>query len=98
MDVPKPAAIGVTGHRDLREEDLPALAQQITQALMDLAKQHAGQSLVLWTGLAEGADRLAARCAWQAGWQVGAVLALPVDEFEQDFEGPAALQDFRALL
>jgi hypothetical protein len=90
--------VGVTGHRDLCEADLTAMAQQVTQAIAHISEQHPGEHCMLWTGLAEGADRLVAHCAWQAGWQVGAVLALPLEEFEQDFEAPAGQQEFRSLL
>ena len=96
--MPNSVNIGVTGHRDLCEADMTAIAQQVTQAIAHISEQHSGERCMLWTGLAEGADRLVAHCAWQAGWQVGAVLALPLEEFEQDFEASAGRQEFRSLL
>jgi hypothetical protein len=53
---------------------------------------------VLVSGLAEGADRLAAFVALGRGWSLRAILAFPRARFEQDFQAPFALGEFRALL
>ena len=53
---------------------------------------------ILLTGLAEGADQLVAEIALDAGWQVHAILPMPLAEYEKDFTESAALAKFRALL
>jgi len=92
------ATVGVTGHRNLCEEDLQQIAEEIASVLRVISQQNSTHQCILWTGLAEGADQFAAYCAWQSGWQVGAVLALPVEEFEQDFSELTARQEFRDML
>jgi len=90
--------IGVTGHRDLPLEDLPILEKVVREHLSEFDKAAPTRPKLLLTGLAEGADRLAARCAMDLRWQVAAVLALPADQFEQDFSDQASRREFRALL
>jgi len=64
-----PLMLGVTGHRDLRPEDLPELRKQTTRVLGDIRKRWIKQqgktsgSLYLLSGMAAGADQLAAECA-----------------------------------
>jgi hypothetical protein len=53
---------------------------------------------VLLSGLAEGADRLAAFVALGRGWPLHAVLAFHRSRFEEDFPDPYAIGEFRALL
>lgn len=52
----------------------------------------------LLTGLAEGADQLVAEIALDSGWQVEAILPMPLSEYEKDFNDQAALARFRTLL
>ena len=56
------------------------------------------RKLVLLSGLAEGADRLAAFVALGRGWALNAVLAFHRTRFEEDFPDPASVGEFRALL
>ena len=72
-----PIVLAVTGHRDVREADLTALAAAVTAQLRLLSEKHPHSPCVLLSGLAEGADRLAARCALEVGWTLGVVLPLP---------------------
>jgi hypothetical protein len=48
-------------------------------------------------GLAEGADSLLAAAALDAGWQLGAILPFPAEDYAADFAGDA-LAGYRALL
>jgi hypothetical protein len=57
-----------------------------------------GKRGVLLSGLAEGADRLAACVALGLGWELQAVLAFHRTRFEEDFPAPFAVGEFRALL
>lgn len=93
-----PIVLAVTGHRDLRAADLTALTAAVTNELRLMSRKHPHSPCVLLSGLAEGADRLAARCALEAGWTLGVVLPLPRHSYEQDFTEPGSLEDFNDLL
>jgi hypothetical protein len=54
--------------------------------------------ITVLTGLAEGADRMAALQALARGQSQSAVLAFAADEFEKDFEAEASRREFRDLV
>lgn len=93
-----PIVVAVTGHRDLRAEDLPVLTIAVTDQLRQISGKYPNTPCLLLTGLAEGADRLAAHCALQAGWQLGVVLPLSQQLYEQDFSDQGSIDDFRNLI
>lgn len=93
-----PIVVGVTGHRDLPEEDIQKLRSAVVNQLNSIGAKYPHSPLILLTGLAEGADCLVARCAFELGWSLGAVLALPQAEFEQDFGSDASRAEFKDLL
>jgi hypothetical protein len=90
-----PLVVGVTGHRDLRPDDVPALEAAVRGLLDQLRREYPTTPLVVVTPLAEGADRLAARVALAAGASLVAPIPLPADDYEHDF--PASVAEFRAL-
>src|SRR5260370_266892 len=55
--VKAPLVIGVTGHRDLREEDREHLKNSVRKVFTELRKQYPSTPFVLLSPLAEGADR-----------------------------------------
>ena len=73
-----PLVIGVTGHRDLREKDVPTLTDRVKAVFDELAAQHPDTPLILLSPLAEGADRLVARAAlqWAADLNVSLELTM----------------------
>jgi hypothetical protein len=93
-----PIVVGVTGHRDIPPEDVAALEAAVIAELQSFSQRYPSSPLLLISGLAEGADRLVAECALRLGWSVGAVLALPRDEFEKDFSSSQSLGHFDSLL
>jgi hypothetical protein len=100
-DEPRPPislAIGVTGHRDLVDVELPVLRARIAELLDYMAREFPGLPLKALSSLAEGADRLFAEVALERGIPLVAVLPMPVAEYERDFTDPASLDTFRALL
>ena len=88
-----PITVAITGHRDIPKEDEPKLRSALREQLDSLALKHPSSPRLFLSGLAEGADRLAARCALEAGWQLGAVLPLPQSDYENDFESPESIAD-----
>ena len=55
---PLPLVIGITGHRDLREEDRRGLEEGIRRIFAELRDRYPHTPLILLSSLAEGADRL----------------------------------------
>jgi len=100
-----PLVIGVTGHRDLREQDLPELERQVAAVMADLQHDYLGHlgetPIIVLSSLAEGADRLVARVALAQGARLVAPLPMPLDEYRRDFEPglkPGNMAEFDQLL
>ena len=98
-----PLVIGVTGHRDLRDQDIPALEREVAAIVTTLRNDYLdGETpLIVMSSLAEGADRLAARVALAQGAQLIAPMPMPIEEYRHDFEPglePGNAAEFEALL
>jgi hypothetical protein len=100
-----PLVIGVTGHRDLRTQDVPLLEREVAAIITRLQCDYIGEDnetpLVLISALAEGADRIVARVALALGVRLIAPLPLPITEYRRDFEPgltPGAAIEFDQLL
>src|SRR4051794_19552955 len=100
-----PLVIGVTGHRDLREIDVPELERQVASLIMTLRADYLGNDsevpIIILSSLAEGADRLVARVGLAHGARLIAPLPLPVDEYRRDFDPgivPGNVSEFDDLL
>jgi hypothetical protein len=85
-----PLVVGVTGHRDLREQDVPLLEREVAAIIARLRRDYlhkdAETPLIILSSLAEGADRLVARVGLAHGCHLVAPLPLPVEEYRRDFE------------
>lgn len=90
--------IGVTGHRDLVEEEWPALERRVRAHFDYLAANYPDLELELLTALAEGADRLVALIAMELDIPVIAVMPMKQLEYERDFESEESLAEFHSLL
>jgi hypothetical protein len=93
-----PLYIGITGHRDIRDEDKALLRELIKKILNEKIGQCPDTPIVLLTPLAEGADRLAAWAALECGISYVCPLPMPVDEYRKDFITPGSLHEFNELL
>lgn len=76
---PAPFVMAVTGHRDLRPQDLGALRQEVGKVLAEVRGRMPTTPLLLLSGLAEGADQLAAEVALEQGVLLAAALPMPLD-------------------
>lgn len=83
--------VGVTGHRDLREEQLPGLRAQTSAFFLDLRRRYPGLPITLLSPLAAGADQLVTEVARELGVRVIALLPVPAELYRTDFDEPAAL-------
>jgi hypothetical protein len=90
--------IGVTGHRDLLADEVPALQEKVRDFFQQLQRDYLDLDLQLITPLAEGSDRLVADVALQLGVELIVPLPMPQDDYEQDFSSPAAVEAFRDSL
>jgi len=93
-----PIVVGVTGHRDLRDEDRPKLARLVEDILADLEKSAPHSPILFLSPLAEGADRVAARAALKRGHMLIAPLPFPPDDYKRDFQSPDSIAEFDDLL
>src|SRR5258708_33337463 len=79
--------IGITGHRDIREEDREQLKNSIHNVLTELRHRYPCTPFILLSPLAEGADRLVAEVALRP--EIGARLIAPLpmrqDMYAADF-------------
>jgi hypothetical protein len=82
--------VGVTGHRDLREEQLPGLRSQVRDFFLGLRQRYPGLPITLLSPLAAGADQLATEVARELGIRVVAVLPVPAAMYREDFDEPGA--------
>jgi hypothetical protein len=84
-----PLVIGATGHRDLRDQDIPALESAVAEAIKRLKHDYLNDDeetpLIVLSSLAEGADRLIARVAMKLGAKLIAPLPMEADEYRRDF-------------
>ncbi len=80
MDLPAaiPLIIGVTGHRDLVEDEEPAIRERVREYLSDLRARWPGTPLIVASQLAEGADLLVAEEAHALGLELVFLLPLPL--------------------
>lgn len=82
--------VGVTGHRDLREAEIPRLKTQVRDFFLKLRRDYPGLPLTLLSPLAAGADQLVTAVAMDLGVRVIAVLPVPVAMYRGDFDDPQA--------
>ena len=80
--------IGVTGHRKLRSDDIPALQARVRDFLLELRARYPELPLVLLSSMAQGSDQLVAQVALDLGLRVIAPLPLPLDLYRADFDPP----------
>jgi hypothetical protein len=97
-DLRAPLVIGVTGHRDLRPEDVPRLEEVVGQVIKKLKEDSPNTPLVLLSALAEGADRLVAGVALALGARLIVPLPMPRQIYETDFSTAKSKGDYEKLL
>jgi hypothetical protein len=94
---PLPIIVAVSGHRDLRDEDLSGLSKVVRDELLLLQERYPSTSFILLSALADGADRLVARAGLSLGVKLIVPLPMPQAIYEADFDA-ASLTEFRSLL
>ncbi len=92
-----PLVVGVTGHRDPPAEAEGTLRKRFGEIIERLSGQYPSMQLLVLSGLAAGADLLAAEEALDRGIAVLGCLPLPQSDYEKDFT-PSELFRFRSVL
>jgi len=92
-----PIVIGVTGHRDLRSEDIPELEKIIKNKIVKLKDTYSSSPFLMLSSLAEGADQLCAKIAIELGIELKCPLPRDLESFKEDFKGKA-LPEFEDYL
>src|SRR5438105_11405791 len=90
--------LGVSGHRDMLEDDSAELQKQVRTVFDRFRLVHPNASFELLSPLADGADRIAAEVALRAGIRVIVPLPMAQAEYERDFTTTESLHEFRRLL
>jgi hypothetical protein len=95
----------VTGHRDLRDQDIAALEAAVDgifrRLKADYRTERGPTPIIVLSALAEGADQLVARVAQKHGAQLIAPMPMPIEEYRHDFEHgikPNAAEEFDAWI
>jgi CheY-like chemotaxis protein len=80
-----PLIFGVTGHRDLREQDIPKLKKSVRSLLKEFKQNYPNTPIVVISALAEGADMLVARVAKELGIALHVLLPYQQEEYLNSF-------------
>ncbi len=94
---PLPLIVGVTGHRDIADDDVAAVREMIGKVLASLRESFPWSEIQLLTALAEGADQLAAEVAVSLGVPLIAVSPMPLAAYEATFAADAGRKTLRRL-
>jgi len=92
-----PLLVGVTGHRDVLDDEVPEIKRQVEALLSLLADQFPDLPVSVISPLAAGADQLVAEVALKMGIPVTALLPMSTEEYLLDFS-PEDKARFNALL
>lgn len=84
-----PIVVGVTGHREIREQDRAAITASVRTELEKLRSLCPHSSLIMLSSLAEGGDLLCADVAEELGIPLIAALPRERGDYERDFSGEA---------
>lgn len=93
-----PIVIAVTGHRAFPDCVRSPLERAVGDLIVTLREQFPHTPLRMLSGLAEGADRLAAKVAITHGVELIAVLPMTVNVYEHDFSTDESRAEFHKLL
>ena len=92
-----PLVIGVTGHRDLVEQEVDRLESCVVDLISSLQRRFPHTPIRIVSALAEGADRLVARVALKCDVELQVVLPMPAQEYKKDFGSTGSKAEFDAL-
>jgi hypothetical protein len=89
-----PFLVGVVGHRDLVDEQVPAIRAAVERLLRRLVEAYPDVTPTLLTSMADGADLLVADVAAELNIPIMAVLPMSHDVCRADLQSEAARETF----
>ncbi len=89
--------VGITGHRDVDPSDLNSAHAAVTEFLTTLQAHLPDTEIIVMSGLADGADRIAVSAALELDMPVRAVLPMQQSDYVSDFSS-ISVEEFRGLL
>ena len=92
-----PLVIGITGHRDLRADEIPGIRKRVRALFTDLRERYPNRKLRLLSPLAEGADRLVANVAKELGMELAVVMPMPRGVYCSEFTSEESIAEFDSL-
>ena len=92
-----PIIFGITGHRDLRSEDIVPLVEKITKLLVSYQSAYPNTGLIILSALAEGADMLVAGVAKKLGVVLHIMLPYEEKAYLESFEEDESKKEFEIL-
>jgi hypothetical protein len=92
-----PLVIAVTGHRDLRADEIPEIRDRVRDLFLHIQARYSHRKLRLLSPLAEGADRLVANVALELGMELNVVMPMPRAIYQADFSSAESIAEFDAL-
>ena len=93
-----PIVVGVTGHRMIDAAHVASLERTVGRMLGELRRDYPSSPLTVLSPLAEGADRLVARVALEAGAHLVVPLPFEYGRYVADFTTEESRAEFDALL
>lgn len=94
----KPIVLAVTGHRDIEAGDADILKERLKDIFTNLQQQYKYTPFILLSGLAEGADCIAAKAALECSIRLIAFLPMKVEEYRKTFLDKNYDREFDELL
>ena len=88
--------VGVTGHRDIPLGCVSAVASVVAGVFAELRERYPSCAVTVLSPLADGADRLCAEAAVDAGCRLVVPLPMDADEYKNDFD-EASKREFDEL-
>jgi len=93
-----PFIFAVTGHRDLRDEDIKPLREGIKKIFDEFKQKAPHTPFILLTALAEGADMLVTEIALECGGYIDVVLPYNEEEYLNSFDDKEQIQRYKSLI
>lgn len=94
----RPFVVGLIGHRELSEHELPRLQSEFDSYVERLLHVLINTPILVLTSIAEGADRLAYNSRFRDQIEICAVLPMEKEEYAKDFKTEQALESFHTIL
>jgi len=92
-----PIIFAITGHRDLREEDIPILTKKLRELFSHYQTNYPNTELILLSALAEGADMLVASIAKDMKVTLHVILPYQESEYLNSFDDESQKERFLTL-